>query len=79
MALPFIVAAVLGKAAATKLAAGKAVSVGAKATAHHHARAGILHKVVDEAKSKAEDAVKDKAKEKAKGWWSKRKLGDSDA
>jgi hypothetical protein len=85
MALPLIVAALLGKAVVTKVAAGKvagagakAASAGAKAAGHHHAQGGVAREVIGKVKDQVEDAAKDKAKEKAKGWWNKRKQKGAD-
>jgi len=84
MALPFIVAALLGKAAVTKVAAGKvagagakAASAGAKAAAHQHAQGGLARDVIGKVKDQIEDTAKDKAKEMAKGWWNKHKEKDA--
>jgi len=73
MALPFIVAALLGKAAATKVVAGKAATAGAKAAAHRHAQGGLAREVIRKVADTAKDTAEDKAKEKAKSWWGRRK------
>jgi len=81
MALPVIIAALLGKAAAgaatkavagkvaasaaSKSLAGKAATAGAKAAGSHHAHGAAGREIIGKVKEEVVSQVKDKAEEKA--------------
>lgn len=74
MALPIIIAALLGKAAvgaASKAVAGKAAAGAAKAAASHHGHGVFAKEVVVSVKDRVTDEVVDKGTDKARGWWSR--------